>query len=51
MLKPMYQSSYDVPPRATGAIVVPKPFEKLMEKAWPPTRFSTPKLTSVSPGA
>ena len=34
-----------LPPRATWASVVPKPFEKFSWKMWPPARFSMPKLT------
>ena len=51
MLKPRYQSSLPVPPRASWPIVVPKPFEKLSWNTWPPARFSMPKVPWLTPGS
>ena len=44
MLKPKYQLSPDLPPRAISPSVVPKPFEKFSWKLCPPARFSIAKL-------
>src|SRR5688500_8030948 len=51
ILNPIYQSSFDEPPRASWLIVLPRPLEKLNWKTCPPARFSMPNVPWCTPGS